>query len=134
MCDESYHQNVQRLLWHNGVTDCSWLCRVPGTDIPILPPDLTGSWLIAKEELVGRLTYGADFRFYDEHGHDRRLQLQVPTEPELLPVRGRFSKAVRRSNKLAHDKYKVDLAKHIGDMAEHERKMGIMIEMWSGDR
>ena len=52
MCDKSYHQNMQRLLWHNGVTDRSGLCRVPGTGIPILSPDLAGSWSIAKGELL----------------------------------------------------------------------------------
>ena len=122
-----------RLLWHECVTDCSCLYRVPDINVPILRPDLSGSWSIAKKELVGRLTYRADFRFYSKHGHDCRLQLQAPTKPLLLPARGQFSKADRCRNKLAHLKCKVELAKHIGDMAEHEHHMEIMIRMWSED-
>ena len=118
---EGYDENVRRLLRRMaraGIEGAQQLIGtdtygalllghrvVPTTCVPILAPSCSGIQLLAKEEMVQCLTFGANWRHYDESGNDRRII--EPVEPRVLEAQKRYSKAVRRRNSLDRKEYRV---------------------------
>ena len=129
---EGYEQNAQQLLRQmdaKGVQR-SWDLRyIPTTSIPIVPPDCSGEWVIAKDEMVQRLTFGEDWQHYDEFGDDRRIVM--PIEPRKLNARKKYSKAVRHQNSLDWKTYRMEQPAYETALAEHKMKLDAMISSWA---